>query len=257
MATQVQRRRGTNAENDAFVGALAEFTYDSGRKTIHVHDGETSGGFIVVKYAVSEELTGATKCKITYDSQGRVTGGADLDWESDLRDVVAGHVVTPLSITAATKCKITYNSQGQVTGGADLSVSDLPDGIPQTKVDGLVSSLGGKMPQIYVETPGTEGNQQGNITLVDNSVNKVIAAGSITFGLPTIPNENRNILHQIVVQLYKPNENYSISVSNNAYYFGSDTAPDLSSAGYYNIYFEYDPYRNLWCWGAIKKMGPA
>ena len=44
MATQVQYRRGTNAQNAAFTGALAEITVDTTNGTLRVHDGITAGG---------------------------------------------------------------------------------------------------------------------------------------------------------------------------------------------------------------------
>jgi len=45
MATQVQLRRGTSAQNDAFTGATGELTYDTTNKRVRVHDGGTAGGF--------------------------------------------------------------------------------------------------------------------------------------------------------------------------------------------------------------------
>ena len=44
MASQIQYRRGTNAQNTAFTGALAEITVDTTNGTIRVHDGFTPGG---------------------------------------------------------------------------------------------------------------------------------------------------------------------------------------------------------------------
>lgn len=44
MATQVQLRRGTEAENDAFTGALAEVTVDTENHRLIVHDNSTAGG---------------------------------------------------------------------------------------------------------------------------------------------------------------------------------------------------------------------
>jgi len=44
MAKQVQFRRGTSAENDAFTGASGEITVDTTNKQIRVHDGSTAGG---------------------------------------------------------------------------------------------------------------------------------------------------------------------------------------------------------------------
>ena len=44
MSTQVQYRRGTGAQNDAFTGALGEITVDTTNWTLRVHDGATAGG---------------------------------------------------------------------------------------------------------------------------------------------------------------------------------------------------------------------
>ncbi len=44
MATQVQFRRGTTTQNNAFTGAVGELTYDTDVKTLRIHDGVTAGG---------------------------------------------------------------------------------------------------------------------------------------------------------------------------------------------------------------------
>lgn len=44
MATQVQLRRGTTAENNAFTGAVGEVTVDTTTNSLRVHDGSTAGG---------------------------------------------------------------------------------------------------------------------------------------------------------------------------------------------------------------------
>ena len=112
-------------------------------------------------------ITGATKCKITYDSKGLITGGADLNASdipsltlSKISDITAtasevnlldgatltttelnyvDGVTSPIqtqiddkvtknaAITGATKCKITYDAKGLVTNGADLTANDIPD----------------------------------------------------------------------------------------------------------------------------------
>lgn len=46
-ATQVKRRRGTTAENDAFTGAEGEIVVDTEKHELRVHDGVTQGGFII------------------------------------------------------------------------------------------------------------------------------------------------------------------------------------------------------------------
>jgi hypothetical protein len=42
--TQIQYRRGSDTQNDAFTGALGEITVDTTAKTLRVHDGSTAGG---------------------------------------------------------------------------------------------------------------------------------------------------------------------------------------------------------------------
>jgi len=122
---------------------------------------------LATKVTANEAITASTKCKITYDSKGLVTAGADLS-ESDIPalhlskitdvtataaevnvldgitasttelnyvDGVTSAIQTQLddkvaknsAITAATKCKITYDTKGLVTAGADLTASDIPD----------------------------------------------------------------------------------------------------------------------------------
>lgn len=47
VATQVKRRRGTTAENDAFTGAEGEITVDTEKHELRLHDGQTQGGFVI------------------------------------------------------------------------------------------------------------------------------------------------------------------------------------------------------------------
>jgi hypothetical protein len=61
MATQVQFRRGTTTQNNAFTGAIGEITYDSEAKTLRLHDGSTAGGgAVVTTLAGSQTLTNKT-----------------------------------------------------------------------------------------------------------------------------------------------------------------------------------------------------
>ena len=257
MATQVQRRRGTAAEytSSGFVGAEGEFTYDKTAKTIRVHDGATPGGFKLIRQDVS--LTPATKCKITYNEQGIVTGGSDLEM-SDLPSALATtYVLKNADITpvpaGSWKCKVRYDAKGLVLEGGDLTASDIPSVIPQSKIQNLQADLTGKMPQIQVVTPLTT---SGSIQLTDNAINKIVLTGSATLLSPTFDSSASGILHQCLVQLYKPDIAYTVSFAATKY-FGSSSAPDLSSVGYYNIYYEYDTTQNAWVIGAIRKIDAA
>lgn len=44
MAKQLQLRRGTTVQNDAFTGAIGELTMDTDKKQLRLHDGATQGG---------------------------------------------------------------------------------------------------------------------------------------------------------------------------------------------------------------------
>lgn len=134
---------------------------------------------LATKVTANDAITGATHTKITYDSKGLVTSGADLSASdipnltlSKITDVTAtaselnvldgitatttelnyvdgvtsaiqtqlnNKVASNSAITGGTHTKITYDSKGLVTGGASLSSSDIPD-ISSTYV--TVSSKG-------------------------------------------------------------------------------------------------------------------
>ena len=97
VATQVKRRRGTTAENDAFTGAEGEITVDTERHELRVHDGATQGGFRIgggsgsgrnigdIFYTMRNDtgLAGAVECNgATYnttDFQGADNIGALLE----------------------------------------------------------------------------------------------------------------------------------------------------------------------------------
>ena len=51
MPTQVQFRRGTTVQNDAFTGAVGEISVDTTLDTVRLHDGSTQGGFRLARYS--------------------------------------------------------------------------------------------------------------------------------------------------------------------------------------------------------------
>lgn len=85
-ATQVQIRRGTDAENDAFTGAEGEVTMDLTNKQLRVHDGQTMGGMkipnIETVFGTSQIQDGAiTEPKLSADLQTKInekTSGGGL-----------------------------------------------------------------------------------------------------------------------------------------------------------------------------------
>lgn len=114
------------------------------------------------KVAKNDDIVAGTATKITYDTKGLVTGGADLSaadipsldsakintlgsyakateagaiGTTDTLNVALGKlekkaddaVVGNEAITAGTHTKITYDAKGLVTAGADLSQADIPE----------------------------------------------------------------------------------------------------------------------------------
>ena len=60
MATQVQFRRGTTAQNSTFTGAVGEITVDTDKDTLLLHDGGTAGGFEIVNVSTAQTLSNKT-----------------------------------------------------------------------------------------------------------------------------------------------------------------------------------------------------
>ena len=66
MPTQVQFRRGTNTQNNAFTGAVGELTVDTTLNTLRVHDGSTAGGIALVNLTAAQTLTNKTLTSPTF-----------------------------------------------------------------------------------------------------------------------------------------------------------------------------------------------
>jgi hypothetical protein len=126
MSTQVQYRRGSGSQNDAFTGALGEITVDTTAKTIRVHDGATAGGSNIATVSYVTAQIGAL-------SANSISSGT-----SNVRVVSSGGNVTTsvggtanVLIITSTGANITgtLNATGNIIGG-NLSVSTGNRGIP-------------------------------------------------------------------------------------------------------------------------------
>jgi hypothetical protein len=96
MATQVQYRRGTQAQNDAFTGALGEMTIDTTNGTMRVHNGVTAGGSNIATVAyVTSAISAATPTQI-------INGTSLVDIPSSGSNIIANVAgSTILRITSA------------------------------------------------------------------------------------------------------------------------------------------------------------
>lgn len=86
----------------------------------------------------------------------------------------------------------------------------------------------------------------GTIQLVDNSVNRMVAAGNTTFSLPDVT--NNGIYHQIIVQI---NKIYTGNINLGTTMFMDKRKPSTNDSGYYILKYEYDGIRNWVCSGGI------
>lgn len=57
MATQIQLRRGTTAQNNSFTGAAGELSVNTSNSTIRVHDGSTAGGTELATVSYASNVT--------------------------------------------------------------------------------------------------------------------------------------------------------------------------------------------------------
>jgi hypothetical protein len=60
MPTRLQFRRGANTASNSFVGAAGELTVNTDLGTVHVHDGSTAGGNVLVTQIGAQTLTNKT-----------------------------------------------------------------------------------------------------------------------------------------------------------------------------------------------------
>jgi hypothetical protein len=141
--------------------------------------------FDTLYVAGNTAITGATKTKITYDSKGLVTAGADAAIAdiTGLQTALDGKVDENAAITPATKTKVTYDAKGLVTAGADATTADIADSLNKRYVtDAQLTVIG--------NTSGTNTGDQ-TITLTGDvtgsgtgsfaaSIDKTAIAGKTT-----------------------------------------------------------------------------
>jgi hypothetical protein len=76
MSTQIQYRRGTGPQSDAFTGVLGEITVDTTNKTIRVHDGLTVGGAALAKQ--SNVDASFAQANLAFDKANASTDAASI-----------------------------------------------------------------------------------------------------------------------------------------------------------------------------------
>jgi hypothetical protein len=106
MSTQVQYRRGTASQNNAFTGALAEITVDTTNLTLRVHNGLTAGGSNIATVAYVDNAIGSLSANSITDGTSNVRiEGANGNVTVSVAGTsnVAVFTTTGISIGAITK----------------------------------------------------------------------------------------------------------------------------------------------------------
>ena len=161
MSTQVQYRRGTATQNNAFVGALGEIIVDTTNWTLRVHDGITAGGagnLATVAYVDAKTfIVNGTSNVNVVTSGGNVTVG--VGGTSNVAVVAS----TGLFVTGLTSVT------GNITGG-NLSGTNIV-GTLTTAAQTNITSVG------TLSSLSVSGNVQGGNL---NTAGVVSATGAIT-----------------------------------------------------------------------------
>lgn len=119
MATQLQIRRGTTSQMNAFTGAEGELAVNTTTDTVHVHDGSTAGGHALAK-ADGSNIAAYAGSFTTISASGTITGNVTGN--------ITGSVLTAAqtNITSlGTLSALTVSGDLDVDGTANLDVVDI------------------------------------------------------------------------------------------------------------------------------------
>ena len=88
----------------------------------------------------------------------------------------------------------------------------------------------------------------GTVSLNANTLYKMTISGATTFTLPSTVNATKHNQIKILANLSVVS---AINFGTTKYF--NCEAPDMSEAGFYDIYIDYDPHQSSWVAGAIRK----
>jgi len=128
MATQVQFRRGSTAQNDAFTGAIGELSVDTTLNIMRVHDGATAGGFSMVGVTNTQTLLNKTlsNCSITGNGVINITAnisGANIAATGTA--TITGNVTGANLITAGSLTVNSGNAATAIINGGSNAVGNI------------------------------------------------------------------------------------------------------------------------------------
>lgn len=183
MATEIQYRKGTDSQSDAFTGALGEITVDTTTKTLRVHDGATPGGSELVNLNASQILSNKTlnsfvaSGTITANSSTGTSGqylestGNGVQWSNiDTSSISNGNSDVSVSensnvtVSVSDAISATFSSEGLVVAG-NLTVNGTTTTVNSNEV-----SVGDSIIDLNADiSAGTAPTQDAGITIIRGS----------------------------------------------------------------------------------------
>ena len=215
MSTQVQFRRGTSGQNDAFTGAVGEITVDTSLYTLRIHDGVTPGGVATVGLSSTQTLTNKTLTSPILG--GNVTGTANISsltgFISASGNITGGNIITGGLVTATgnvTGGNITtaglISATGNITGGNILGGAN----VNATTHTGTTVSVTGNITGGNLVTAGQLlVNSGSNVTAIVNSAaNGVGNIGSTSTYFNTVFAKATTAQYADLAELYVADADY-------------------------------------------------
>jgi hypothetical protein len=171
MPLQLQFRRGTTAQNNAFTGAVGEVSIDTDLKTLRVHDGSTAGGFSSVNVSSIQTITNKT---LTLPTISSINNGGTLTLPTGPDTVVGRATVDTLTNKTLTAPFITGGSFKYTISGQGLAANRTIQLPVITSDDAFVLTTATQtlvnktLNGAYLNDPTFSGTVNGNVTFQGN-----------------------------------------------------------------------------------------
>ena len=185
-ATQVQFRRGTTAQTNAFTGAVGEVTVNTSNWTLVVQDGTTAGGNPVVGTTATQTLTNKTIQAATFT--GAASGSGSLSLTGN---ITGGNIISTGIVSASGNVTGNYVlGNGFFLTGVVTSSSNISNGTSNVTVvssgGNVALSVGGTSNVAVWSTLGqfitgilsVTGNISGGVVSVNSPTTAIVNAAS-------------------------------------------------------------------------------
>lgn len=205
MSTQVQYRRGSATENNAFTGALAEITVDTTNWTLRVHDGVTAGGggnVATVAY-VTAQIAALSANSITDG-----TSNVKVYNSSNVAVTVAGTANVAVFNSTGANITGTLGATGNITGGNLVTGAQV---VATGNITGGNLLTGGLISATGNITGGNLSVGTGTITvnnIVNSGSNGVGNIGSSTTYFNTVFAKATSAQYADLAEMYQGDDTY-------------------------------------------------